>query len=388
MKAPLADSHHRIASCSRRAEGFACQASRRAGEETVRRRAATLCDELAARRQPLGRMAERLCLSRRTLCRWRHRSRTPGSPPPRGRPRKQSPYADRLSILQWLDREGPHLGLPSLRAAFPAMPRCELRELQLAYRRDFQATYRRSTEELTWHQPGRVWAMDHAEPPHPIDGVYPAILSVRDLASGMQLAWREVPDETADTTITVLASLLKEHGRPLVIKTDNGPAFKSGQMAALLAASHIVWLPSPPLAPWYNGGCEAANGSMKVRTRHFAAAHGSPDRWTSDDMQKAMHQANQLARPEGHLGPTPTQRWQQRLPITEDQRGQLLAAVEKHRQRVLDELTDPIDANSIRQQHQVHRQAVRRALLEAGLLTVTRRSIPLPLNPHKRDKIS
>jgi hypothetical protein len=104
------------------------------------------------------------------------------------------------------------MGLPSLRAAFPTMPRCELRELQQAYRREFQATHRRITEDLTWHWPGRVWAMDHAKPPQPIDNVYPAIFSIRDLASGMQLAWRPVIDETAETTLAVLKSLIEEHG--------------------------------------------------------------------------------------------------------------------------------------------------------------------------------
>ena len=321
-------------------------------------------------------------------CRWRHRSRMSGSPLPRGRPCQQSPCADRLATLQWLDKEGPHLGLPSLRAAFPTMPRCELRELQQAYRREFQATHRRITEDLTWHRPGRVWAMDHSEPPSPIDGVYPAILSIRDLASGMQLAWRPVIDETAETTLAVLKSLIEEHGPPLVIKSDNGSAFKSQAFGELLATYHIVWLPSPPVTPWYNGGCEAANGSMKVRTRHFAAARGTPRRWTSSDLDKAMCQANQLARPEGHLGPTPAERWDERPPITEEERTELSAAIEKHRQRVLDELTTPFDPNNQRQQHQVHRQAVRRALLDVGLLTITRRSIPLPLRSKNWDKFS
>jgi hypothetical protein len=155
-----------------------------------------------------------------------------------------------------------------------------------------------------------------------------------------------------------------------------------------LATCHITWLPSPPVMPCYNGSCEAANGSMKVRTRHFAAARGMLRRWTSSDLEKARQQANERTRPEGHLGPTPAERWRQRLPITEEERAELSAAIEKHRQRVLDEQTEPVDPNNKRQQHQVHRQAVRRALLDVGLLTITRRSIPLPLRSKNWDKFS
>ncbi len=385
MNVQAAKSNHEIASRSRRAAGFARQAPRRAAEDAVRRRAATVCSELTKHGRRLGSMADRLCVSRKTLCRWRHRCHQAYPPLPRGRPCKQSPYAARLATLQWLDREGPHLGLPSLRAAFPDMPRCELRELQRAYRQAFQATHRRITEELTWHRAGRVWAMDHSQPPHPVDSVFSSILSVRDLASGMQLAWLPVADETADITIAVLKPLLEKHGPPLIIKSDNGSAFKSREMAKLLKTRRIVWLPSPPVTPWYNGGCEAANGSMKARTRYFA---GNPDRWTSSDLNKAMHQANELARPEGHLSPAPEERWRQRLPITEDERTELSTAIEKHRKNVIDELNEPFDPNNRRQQHQVHRQAVRRALLDVGLLTVTRRSIPLPLRSTNWDRFS
>ena len=45
---------------------------------------------------------------------------------------------------------------------------------------------------LHWHRPGAVWAMDHTEPPTPIDGRWPHVLAVRDLASHMQLAWLPV----------------------------------------------------------------------------------------------------------------------------------------------------------------------------------------------------
>jgi transposase InsO family protein len=249
-------------------------------------------------------------------------------------------------------------------------------------------THRQSTEELTWHRPGRVWAMDHVHPPRLIDGIYDEVLSIRDLGSGLQLAWQPVPDETAATTVAVLESLIAQHGAPLVIKSDNGPAFKSDQMQRLLKRHRIVWLPSPPYTPQYNGSCEAANGSMRRRTNYFANRAGNSDRWASDSLEAACLQANELTRPHGYLGPTPSELWASRTPITREERDHLAAAIEGHRQRILIEWKDHIDPQNKNHQHQVHRRAVRRALLDVGLLTVTRRSIPLPIKRENRDKIS
>jgi transposase InsO family protein len=377
-----------IACRSRRAGGFARQAPRRAAEDGARRRAAAICEDLARQGHRCCDVAHRLHLSRRTLNRWRALRQQPPCALPRGRPCKESPPIDRRKVLALLAREGPHLGLPTLRAEFSGMPRCELRDLQAAYRQHFRMTHRRSTEELTWHRPGRVWAMDHVHPPNPINGVHDKAFSIRDLASGQQLAWLPVADETAAMAVPVLESLINEHGAPLVIKSDNGSAFQSDPMQRLLEQHRIVWLPSPPRMPQYNGGCEAANGSMRRRTNYFADRAGGRDYWTSDSLEAACRQANELTRPHGHLGPTPSELWASRTPITSQERDQLAAAIAGHRQRILAEWKDHIDPQNKNHQHQVHRQAVRRALLEVGLLTVTRRSIPLPIKRQNRDKIS
>ena len=204
----------------------------------------------------------------------------------------------------------------------------------------------------------------------------------------MPLAWLPVADESAETTLAVLERLIHEHGPPLVIKSDNGPAFKSHRLAELLAAHDITWLPSPTRTPWYNGSCEAANGSMKARTQYFAVTRGARGRWIRSDLEKARQQANEKGRPQGHLRPTPAERWRQRSSITRQERAELSAAIEKYRQRVIDQRTEPLNLNNKRQQRQVHRQAVRRALLDVGLLTITRRSIPLPLRSKTWDRFS
>ena len=137
-----------------------------------------LCNDLADRGQPRCRVAGDLHVSPRSLRRWRRR---PGLRP-RGRPRKESPFSQRRAVLAMLEHEGRHLGLPSLRTAFPDMPRCELGELQTAYRQHYRATHRKSVERLAWQAPGSVWATDHVVPPNVIDGVNRAVLAVRDLS--------------------------------------------------------------------------------------------------------------------------------------------------------------------------------------------------------------
>jgi transposase InsO family protein len=227
--------------------------------------------------------------------------------------------------------------------------------------------------------------MDHTHPPEPVDGVCPSILCVRDLASGMQLAWQPVPDETAVTTINVVESLFIAHGPPLVVKSDNGAAFKDRDFAELLNRHRVVPLPSPPRTPRYNGSCEATNRHAKVRTQHFARrnCHGH---WTSAAVEAARQQANTLLHPQGHHAPTPSQRWAARTLITEEQRDRLaqtIAAQNQHAQR----LTTTEKHPTLNHQCRFFRAAVRQALLDLGLLTINPRSITPPFILKKRANI-
>jgi hypothetical protein len=104
----------------------------------------------------------------------------------------------------------------------------------------------------------------HAE--RPIDGRYPYAPSVRDLASHYQLAWQPVCDTRAETTIAVLASLFRDHGPPLVLKSGNESAFLAGDTGDLLDLGGILRLRNPRATPQYNGSCEAAGGSHKKIT--------------------------------------------------------------------------------------------------------------------------
>lgn len=247
------------------------------------------------------------------------------------------------------------------------------------YRRQFQAQRRWLIETLRWNRPGAIWAVDHSEPPSPIDGCYSQILAVRDLASGMQLAWAPVRDATTAETLVVLDRLVQTHGRPLVLKSDNGSAFVSSDFSQWLTAQQIVPLLSPVRMPRFNGACEAGIGAAKRRTEYLAARHGRALDWSANDLDAAQQWANEESYPGGFAAGTPASRFAARLPIHQKERDTLSTIVLQYEQELNatactagDALTDMLVAAH-------HRRAVRRALVELGYLDITRRSIPQPL---------
>ncbi len=135
--------------------------------------------------------------------------------------------------------------------------------------------------------------------------------------------------------------------------------------------------------PCYNGSCEAGNGSMRTRTDHFAKGTGG---WARQNLESARRQANGLTRPQGHSGPTPSELRDGHRPISPEQRCSFHAAVHRHREEIIAAYKS-FNPENKNHQRQVHRQAVRKVLIEFGLLTTTRRSIPLPLKRKKGAKI-
>jgi transposase InsO family protein len=117
------------------------------------------------------------------------------------------------------------------------------------YRRLCRQRGRGRMARLTWTHAGVVWAADLAWPPEVVEGRYARLLSVRDLASGMQLAWRPASGESAAETCAVLTSLFGEHGAPLVLKMDNGPAFHSEELERMLSPQGVAVLYSPAYTP-------------------------------------------------------------------------------------------------------------------------------------------
>jgi transposase InsO family protein len=263
------------------------------------------------------------------------------------------------------------------------MARGEVQNIQARFRRIWKKNHRRLLHVLHWHHPGTVWAMDHTEPARLVDGLYRYVLNIRDLASGMQLAWLPLEDETAELADYTLEMLFHQHGPPLILKSDNGSSFIAADMHKLLTRWNVFPLFSPPLTPQYNGALEASNGAMKTRTNHQAARQGRPGCWACDDLETAQWFANQVHRPWGDRGPTRHEVWDQRALISETERAAFGLSLAQHRKAVcLAEGYTPEETLGRQAQAKVDRVAIRLALVEHGFLTFTRRSITAPLTTH------
>ena len=220
------------------------------------------------------------------------------------------------------------------------------------------------TGDLALATHGAVWAVDHSRPPRPIDGRYEQILAVRDLASGMQLAWTPVRDATATEAIAELERLVLAHGPPLVLKSDNGSAFTGQIMGDWLARWQIIPLLSPVRMPRFNGACEAGIGAAKRRTEQLACHHGRDLHWSASDLYAAQLWANEDSYPGGFAAGTPAARFAARPTITVTERDLLRATVVQYEERhnactAGESLTDRILAIH-------HRRAVRQINTVAG----------------------
>jgi len=338
----------------------------------------------------------------RTLSSWQQQwAATQLAPRPRGRPAPLASIEARNVVISTLSQLGPHTGVPACQALFSHLPRRQVEDIVRRFKRADRRRRRRGLARLLWRRPGTVWAMDHSYPPAPIDGLYTRIFALRDLASGYQLAWDGVPDESADHVVGILVVLFVLHGPPLVIKADNGSPFVSQAVRNLLRQWATALLLSPRRRPQYNGSVEAANGPMKTRTEHQAALAGRPGQWASDDLAAAREQANQLLRPRGPHGPTPQDLWLRRPPITDRQRRRFAAAVDRFRRELGLAPRQPWDATpsqptvisvrpqaaglSVRvtraraKQGALERRAIVNALSACKLLHIWRRPFTLPI---------
>jgi hypothetical protein len=364
--------------------GFAGQRLQREHEQRVRRHAVEAGLDLLTVGWRRAEAAAFFHLAPRTWRDWRHDLSRARSAVPLGRPIRAAGWQERNDVIRVLDELGPGIGLPTLQAIFPALARAALADILDRYRRLWRRLHRQPIRVLHWSEPGRVWALDFHGPRPLIEGRYPDLLAVRDLASSQQLAWLPVAEATAENVVAVLTSLFATHGAPMVVKSDNGSAFGDTRAQALCDHFGVRNLFSPPAWPKYNGAIEAGIGSLTTRTDQAAARRGHPEAWTYDDVAVARLEANATARPRGLGGPCPDALWAARTPITPAERQAFHQTVRWTRTAIELELDGPPALPwTEMKERALNRQAISRALVEHGYLRYTRRRIYPPIRRRK-----
>lgn len=325
-------------------------------------------------------VSRRLMVCPRTLRRWQ-RAEPPREP---GRPCFLLERDLRRDIRRSIKELGVRTGVETFKDRFPHVPRRVLAAVKERYRQVLARWRRRQLARLEWTQPGRVWAIDHAQPPLSIDGKYDYILAVRDLATGMQLAWQPIRRADAETTVAVLSRLFEEHGPPLVLKSDNGKSLTGSAVAALLALHEVAPLISPVYRPQYNGGCEAGVRAMKTRTEDTAHLADRSRRWTCEDLTHALQIANEHHRSGPHT-PSRLALWQQRSPITSAERFAFHSALATCRAQLAGMQAGPLTKQQTRT---LERRSLAQTLVEQGLLVIHRRPDTSPNKEPKADRVS
>ena len=325
--------------------------------------------------------AKKLDVKSGTLAGWQRRwNENRLHADPTGRPAIASDRDTRNLIVALFYIAGPGIGMPALRGFFPDLPKGELEDMLRRYRQVHLSRNKVLLHVLRWHKPGTVWAIDFFDAPLPIDGLYPYVFVIRDLASGNQLLALPVKDKELARAANALTALIAQHGAPLVVKSDCG--FASPIISECLDRYSVFHLLSPPYTPQYNAAIEAGIGSLKTRAHHEAARHGHPTEWNCDDVEAARLQANELARPWGHNADTPDIAWIERQHIDPDDRAAFATKVstfeQEERQEKQRYLLEGIPLGP-REITSARRVAVSRALVAHGLLSFRRKRFTLPI---------
>ncbi|ANO50687.1 hypothetical protein BA177_05220 [Woeseia oceani] len=104
---------------------------------------------------------------------------------------------------------------------------------------------------------------------------------------------------TATDVIRVLEKLFEEHGRPVCLRSDNGPEMVSKAVQTWLKEKHVDMHYIDPGSPWQNAYCESFNSIFRSTCL---------DRWLFGSMTEARVVINQCfeeyntIRPHGSLG--------------------------------------------------------------------------------------
>jgi len=345
------------------------------------RLAVRLVEELGDTRDAVRHAAHVHEVSERTVRRWVARAKAGEVLAVQcGRPSTEVARERRQSLIRALLKRGPKVGVSVLRRLFGDIPYRVIARFKRRFWRVWTRRYGWILRRLRWLRAGAVWAADFTKPKERLEGSAGRLLVIRDLASGMQLLAVRSRGERAAAVCAALAVLFASLGVPLVFKHDGGGAFTGHTTQELLRDHEVTSLRSPPYTPSYNGSEERGHGHLKEHAAHAALVAGHPGYVTDAELETARQQLNDTGRPLGPNGPTPTEMFSGRRPITAAER-------RAFKQTLEEEITSRVQTHfeecgmmpTCSERDAIDRKAVRLALCEHDYLKFGRGRLSTPI---------
>ncbi len=138
------------------------------------------------------------------------------------------------------------------------------------------------------------------------EGVQQIVLGAIDHGSRLNLMLRHLRHLNRWTFLGALLLAFGEYGRPVAIKTDNHPVFRSPVVKVFLQWCGVRLLHSRPARPWENGYIERLFGTFKACLADYPIANVQHLRSALPAFQFWYN----VTRPHQHLaGQTPQQAW-------------------------------------------------------------------------------
>ncbi len=127
---------------------------------------------------------------------------------------------------------------------------------------------------------------------------------------------------------------------------------------------------------------------MKRRTHEQPALAGRAGLWTSEDPEAARRHANEAYVPDTGTTRTAEEIWNSTSPIDDQERQTFHERVQHNESALREALTTTHTLPATPQERAAfERRVIRRAVVESGLLSITRRLISLPRKRRKLAKI-
>lgn len=248
-------------------------------------------DEWMAKDATVTQLCERFGVSRQTGYKWIRRfkeegqrglgdrSRAPLSHPNAAnaevrelllRAREKHPSREPRKLLERLRRDMPEVSWPAPSTVGDLVSRAGL----VKPRRRSQARYRPASTLTPADEPNAVWCIDVKGWFRTQDGECCNPLTITDQHSRYLIECRHLDRVTHENVQKVLERCFREHGLPLVMRSDNGPPFGVRGLGGLSRLS--LWLVRlgirpehiQPGKPQKNGAHERMHRTLRAETAH------------------------------------------------------------------------------------------------------------------------